>query len=573
MSGQRHLLNKYEGSALVEEALDGLCEMHPHVLARLDGFSEGVKVIVRRDFEEVKAAGRVSVISGGGSGHEPAHAGLVGEGMLTAAVCGDVFASPQTKAVLAAIVATTGPAGCLVVIKNYTGDRLNFGLAVEQAKAQFGLRVEMLIVADDVSLDTAGHRARGIAGTALVHKAAGAAAAAGRGLADVLSAAQRVSDAVRTMGVALSPCCLPGRQPDVGRLSAGAMEVGMGIHGEPGARKAPAGTAAEVCDMLLSRITEVTGAVVGPAVLLVNSLGSMMPLEMTAVTLSALEWCKARGISVVRYASGAAVTSLDMHGFSISLLPADQSTVAALDQPTAAPGWVPMREPATATDRGRGVFALPSGLGGGERPKRPAGEELSAAGKVTAAALRAACESIVAAEPLLTELDTRIGDGDCGTTLKQGAEAVLAAIDTMPLNDAADTAFAVGDAVAASMGGTSGALYHIGSQAAGGSLRRAPADYAAAFCAAVDALHRHGGAGVGSGTMMDALTPAAETLRGGGTADKAAAAAAAGAAATADMTASHGRAAYVAADAQQGTRDPGAVAVATWLAAVAKAVQ
>eukprot|EP01062_Namystynia_karyoxenos_P065603 TRINITY_DN5931_c1_g2_i1.p2 TRINITY_DN5931_c1_g2~~TRINITY_DN5931_c1_g2_i1.p2 ORF type:complete len:580 (+),score=173.31 TRINITY_DN5931_c1_g2_i1:85-1824(+) len=576
----QHLLNAREGSALVEEALDGLCEMYPDTLARLDGFSQGVKVIVRRDFEEQKAKGRVAVISGGGSGHEPAHAGLVGDGMLTAAVCGDVFASPQTKAVLAAILAVTGDAGCLVIIKNYTGDRLNFGLAVEQAKGEFGKRVEMLVVADDAALDASGHRARGIAGTAFVHKAAGAAAAAGSDLGGVVSAAQSVLDSVRTMGVALQPCTVPGKQRDAARLAHGEMEVGMGIHGEPGARKAPVASAADTCDMLLTRVCEVgkfgSGAQVA---LLVNSLGNLMPLELGAVTTSALQWCTAKGIKVVRYASAGIVTSLDMHGFSLTLLRATEPLLELLDAPTTAPGWAKLRQPACSSHGGRGLVPLPSGIAEEEPTRRPA--ELSPVGQLIEKVIRAACESVAAAEPQLTELDTKIGDGDCGITLRQGAGRMLSDMGSCwPLNDPAAVCFALQRSAASSMGGTSGVLYCIAAQAAGASLQGVKdganptgADFAEAFCAAVDALGRYGGAGVGSGTMMDALIPARDAFRAGKGIKEAAAAAREGADSTARLTASHGRAAYVNSDAQQGVCDPGAVACALWLEAACAAAQ
>ncbi|KAI7724927.1 hypothetical protein M8C21_024056, partial [Ambrosia artemisiifolia] len=197
---------------------------------------------------------KVAVISGGGSGHEPAHAGFVGDGMLTAAICGDVFASPPVASILAGIRAVTGPMGCLLIVKNYTGDRLNFGLAAEEAKAQ-GYKVEMVIVGDDCALPPplgiAGRR--GLAGTILVHKIAGAAAASGLSLSDVAAEARHASEIVGTMGVALSVCTLPG-QPKSDRLAAGKMELGLGIHGEPGAIVADIQPVDMVVSHVLNRI-------------------------------------------------------------------------------------------------------------------------------------------------------------------------------------------------------------------------------------------------------------------------------------------------------------------------------
>jgi dihydroxyacetone kinase len=216
---------------VVTEFIEGLVETYPG-LQYLDGFPQ-IKVVLRADVER-GAYDKVAVISGGGSGHEPAHAGFVGPGMLTAAVSGDVFASPPVDSILAAIRAVTGPMGCLLIVKNYTGDRLNFGLAAEQAKSE-GYKMEMVIVGDDCALPPprgiAGRR--GLAGTVLVHKVAGAAADAGLSLADVAAEAKHASEVVGTMGVALSVCTLPG-QVTSDRLGPKQMELGLGIHGEPG---------------------------------------------------------------------------------------------------------------------------------------------------------------------------------------------------------------------------------------------------------------------------------------------------------------------------------------------------
>ncbi|ABU78657.1 hypothetical protein ESA_03441 [Cronobacter sakazakii ATCC BAA-894] len=212
---------------LINDAVDGLILSARHQnLTRLD-IDPAIRIVARRDWDKSK----VAVISGGGSGHEPAHAGFVGKGMLTAAVCGDLFASPSVDAVLNAIVAVTGDHGCLLIVKNYTGDRLNFGLAAEKAK-RHGLKVEMVIVSDDVALPD-NKQPRGIAGTALVHKIAGFAAEQGKSLSDVRALAQQASDAVKSLGVALQTCSLPGSTED-GRIKQGEAELGLAFTGEPG---------------------------------------------------------------------------------------------------------------------------------------------------------------------------------------------------------------------------------------------------------------------------------------------------------------------------------------------------
>ena len=198
----KHFINTRE--TIVTEALDGLIATSGGRLVRLDGYPE-IKVVLRADRDPAK----VAVVSGGGAGHEPAHAGFVGAGLLTAAVSGEIFASPSVAAVLAGIRAVTGPAGCLLIVKNYTGDRLNFGLAAERARAE-GLAVEMVIVADDIALPDI-VQPRGVAGTLFVHKIAGHLAEPGAPLAEVAAAARAAAADIRSLGVSLSSCAIPGQ--------------------------------------------------------------------------------------------------------------------------------------------------------------------------------------------------------------------------------------------------------------------------------------------------------------------------------------------------------------------------
>ncbi|MCG6884684.1 MAG: dihydroxyacetone kinase subunit DhaK, partial [Silicimonas sp.] len=204
---------------LVKEAIDGLLACSGGKLARLDGYPH-IKVVCRADWDR----SRVALISGGGSGHEPAHAGFVGPGMLTAAVCGEVFASPSVDAVLAGILAVTGDAGCLLIVKNYTGDRLNFGLAAERARA-LGKRVEMVVVDDDIALPDL-PQPRGVAGTLFVHKIAGAMAERGDTLDAVADAARRVIASVASIGKSLDTCTIPG-SPKENRIPSGKAELGL----------------------------------------------------------------------------------------------------------------------------------------------------------------------------------------------------------------------------------------------------------------------------------------------------------------------------------------------------------
>ncbi|HEX2571754.1 MAG TPA: dihydroxyacetone kinase subunit DhaK, partial [Polyangia bacterium] len=333
----KKLINRAD--EVVEEMLDGLVALHAG-LARLLGH----RVIVRADAEAVRDR-QVALISGGGSGHEPAHAGYVGQGMLSAAVAGDVFTSPSPDAVLAALRAVTGRPGALLLVKNYTGDRLNFGLAAELARAE-GLAVEMVLVADDVALLDAplserGHAGRrGIAGTVLVHKVAGAAAAVGRPLAEVAAVARAAAAAAATMGVGLSSATVPAAGRPTFHLGDDEMELGLGIHGEPGVRRAALTDAAAVTEQLLGTILR--GAALGRGdrvALLVNNLGATTTMELAIVARQALLVLEREGLVVERAYAGTFLTALEMAGVSLSLLKIDDARLAALDAPTEAPAW------------------------------------------------------------------------------------------------------------------------------------------------------------------------------------------------------------------------------------------
>ena len=281
------------------------------------------------------------MISGGGSGHEPAHAGYVGRGMLSAAVAGDVFTSPSPDAVLAAIRATAGPAGALLIIKNYTGDRLNFGLAAELARAE-GIPVETVLVADDVALAASpGHAGRrGLAGTVLVHKIAGAVAESGATLAAVAAAARAAAGAVRTMGLALSSCTVPAAGRPGFTLGETEIELGLGIHGEPGVRRGPLEPADVLVDRLLDAILADLALAPGArVVLLINNLGATPTMELAVVARRAVAVLEGRGVAVERAYFGTFLSALDMAGVSLSVLPVDDERLAHLDAPTDAPAW------------------------------------------------------------------------------------------------------------------------------------------------------------------------------------------------------------------------------------------
>ena len=523
-------------AALVTEALDGMLRTAGGRLARLDGYPH-IRVVVRTDWDKSK----VALVSGGGSGHEPSHAGFVGRGMLTAAVCGDVFASPSVDAVLAGILAVTGKAGCLLIVKNYTGDRLNFGLAAERARA-FGLKVSMVVVDDDIALPDL-PQARGVAGTLFVHKIAGALAEQGAGLDAVTQAARRVIDGVVSIGMSLDTCTVPG-SPKEHRIDQGMAELGLGIHGESGVEQVMFTGAKAAMDMVISRLAGHVGD--GPHVALLNNLGGTTPLEMAVL---ADELVRSRLGGQIRWLVGPAplMTSLDMQGFSVSLLPVtpiDETLLAAPVAPWAWPGCLPVTEVA--------VLPLPDGL----TPIRP----VPSSDPATAAFIRQCCAILISAEATLNLLDSKSGDGDTGSTLATAARALDGAVDRLPLADLTQLLRAVGLELSQTMGGSSGVLLAIFFAAAGDASASGQATVAA-LKSGLERISQVGGARPGDRTMIDALLPALDHLPQGLAA--AAKAARVGADLTATITkANAGRASYISESKLAGHNDPGAEAVA-----------
>lgn len=551
-------------ATVVRDMLEGVVALSPATVLLADE-----NVVIRSGLQAPEKR-RVAVLSGGGSGHEPAHAGYVGAGMLTVAVAGDVFTSPSTDAVLAGIRAAAGPAGALVIVKNYTGDRLNFGLAAELARAE-GIPVEIVVVADDVALkDTVpDDRRRGIAGTVLVHKLAGAAAEQGLPLQEVARIAREAAEKLSSMGISLGSCTLPA----VGRpgfvLGDAEIEVGLGIHGEQGVRRMSIASADELVKLVLETIETDDGLKSGDRVaLLVNGLGSTPPMELAVVARSAVTRLEAKGVVVERAWAGTFLSALDMPGFSLSVMHVDDAMLNLIDAPTDAGAW----PRGGAVNRNR---VLPSA---GVEKSVTAEIEITAAGERLRSAAERVARALIAAEPKLTQLDSVTGDGDLGTSMVRGAEAILA----LPGESFADVSgglMAMANAMRKAIGGSSGPFYATGLMRASRHLAgiEKPTDQqmAEAFVAAVLAVSELGGARPGDRTMIDALNPAAETFRdklaAGALTDEAwrsaSAAGIAGAEATASMKPRLGRASYLG-ERAIGHPDAGAVAVSIWLEAI-----
>ncbi|SHG24335.1 homodimeric dihydroxyacetone kinase [Kaistia soli DSM 19436] len=553
---------------VVDDMLSGLAATNPSLAIIRDQ-----RVVIRADIDEYKRRGRVCLISGGGSGHEPAHAGYIGEGMLAAAVCGEVFTSPSTEAVLAAIRAAASPAGVLLIVKNYTGDRLNFRLAAELARTE-GIAVETVMVADDVALSDNGETAgrRGLAGTVLVHKVAGAAAARGMALADVKAVAEQVAERVGTFGVGLSACTVPAAGKPNFSLGESEVELGLGIHGEPGVRREEIRPVRDMVSDIVTKIASDRSIGAGmPVALLVNNLGATPPMEIAIATGEAIDAAKMLGLDVRRVWNGPLLTALDMAGISISLLALDDDLLALLDDPTDAPAWP-----------GRGGIARthPATI---DLPEPSLSSEL---GGLSSADFSRVVDAVMLclerAEDELTELDRLAGDGDLGANLARGAREVRAHFGELATLSPGAALLALSRIVGRSVGGTSGALYAAGLARAGATISRhgdqVAKSWATALRSGADAIADLGDAREGDRTMLDALLPACaalETALAGGrpiteALQRMTEAAETGAQSTAAIASRRGRASYIGQRAV-GHPDAGAIAVSLWLAAIAAA--
>lgn len=525
-----------EKQNIVTEAIDGVVAASGGKLARLDGYPH-IRVVLRNDWNKSK----VALVSGGGSGHEPAHAGFVGEGMLTAAVCGDVFASPSVDAVLAGILAVTGPAGCLLIVKNYTGDRLNFGLAAERARA-FGLNVEMVVVGDDIALPDL-PQARGVAGTLFVHKIAGALAEQGSDLETVAAVAKRVSDGAQSIGMSLDTCKIPG-SPKEDRIPEGMAELGLGIHGEAGVEQIEFTSAKDGIATLVSKLDAMMKP--GQHVAIINNLGGASVLEMSVILNELKQSVLGDRISHI-VGPASLMTSLDMRGFSISVYPANSDELKLLQKSLPLSAWPGVSALADIT-----IKPLNDGL--------TAIAPIPSAHAETEKFLRNCCEILIAAEDDLNALDAKSGDGDTGSTLAGASRALIEAMDRLPLADQTQLYRAIGQELSQTMGGSSGVLLAIFFTATGdGTSSGLP--MREALKAGLTRMQEIGGANLGDRTMIDALSPALDALENG--IEEAAKAARKGANHTATiLQAKAGRAAYINASQLEGHIDPGAEAVA-----------
>jgi len=312
---------------VVAEALLGIEAARPEL--RVDHAS---RIIYRRDAPK---AGKVGLVSGGGSGHEPLHGGYVGLGMLDAACAGQIFTSPTPDQMLEATKGVEAGAGVLHIVKNYTGDVMNFEMAAELAAAETGITVDTVVVNDDVavqdSLYTAGRRGVGV--TVLLEKLVGAAAEEGRRLSELAALARVINDAGRSMGMALTSCTVPAAGKPTFELAEDEMELGIGIHGEPGRRRVPLASAREIAEQLTEPVLADLDFTSGPLILMLNGMGGTPLIELYLMYGEVARIIERSGITVARNLVGNYITSLEMAGCSITMLRADEELIRLWDAP------------------------------------------------------------------------------------------------------------------------------------------------------------------------------------------------------------------------------------------------
>ena len=564
---------------LVQESLEGLCIAAPH-LRLLDGFPH-FKVALDAEHNRHR---HVALISGGGSGHEPAFAGYVGTGMLTAAVCGDIYAAPSAEAILSAIRSVTGDAGCLLLPINYTGDRLNFEKAQERARA-LGYCVETVLIDDDCAVvDTGSVGRRGLAGSVLLIKLVGALAQRGASLNALTAFAQKAVRNLGTMGIGLDTCALPGEPRSASRLQPDEIELGLGIHGEPGVQKMQDVSLDSAVEKMVRSVTSylpspfVKDSKVG---VLVNNLGGMAVIDLNVIGKRTVQTLREKcDLDVDFMLAGTFMTSVSVAGFSITLLKMEEEEenekyIDLLNASTAAVAWTPKH---ISPFRPQPKIPLPFAA-----EEEYVAEALTPLGSIHRRCVEAVVDCMIAKEEILNDWDRQVGDGDCGSTLANACKAIRTDMDSAyPFNRAVSLLRAIGRSIGRASGGTSGSLYQTLLYSAADSMESTPEDmtglarWVRAFESGVEAVQKQGGAQTGDRTMIDALEPASRALSSSLDAgdtiaaalQKTRRAAEQGAESTLGMFARRGRSTYVSAELYASTPDPGAKAVEFWISAL-----
>ncbi|KAH0345139.1 dihydroxyacetone kinase, partial [Aureobasidium melanogenum] len=587
----KHFIN--DPNHLVLTALRSITLANPSVALDAEN-----KIIFRRGDAGLYKASQVSVVSGGGAGHEPSFAAFVGPGILSGAISGTIFASPSAEQIRRCLLSRVDTAkGVLVIVMNYTGDVLNFGMGVEKARAT-GVDIEMLVVGDDAGVPRSkGGKVgrRGIAGTVLVQKIAGALAATGAPLKDVHRVAKLAAENIVSIGSSLSHVHVPGRKvTEAGEdeLTFEEVEIGMGIHNEAGSERTKADLPDLVEQMLAHMLDEedkergfLKVSSEDETVVLINNLGGVSVLEMGGIATEVLDQLKKYyNIRPVRVLVGTFMTSLNGIGFSISLLKLqdtglDKSMLELLDAPSEVTGWATPINTATWENKSSAADRRKTAMADGQQ-ETSSNLTINTAGAKKV--LKSGLERVIAAEPDVTHYDTIVGDGDCGIGLKRGADSVLQLISSdVETTDAAIFLGRIISVIETSMDGTSGAIYAIFLNALAAGLRAQSPDsgkkevtteiWAKAAKQALEGLGKYTPARPGDRTLVDALEPFIEQLAATNDLKKAAQAAKQGSDATKGMKASLGRSVYVGNEGFKEVPDPGAYGLSEFLAGLAEA--
>lgn len=556
------------------QVVDGYVKAYPTIIAKAAD-----DIVVRAQ----RKVGKVALVSGGGMGHEPAHLGYVGYGMLDAAVGGAIYTSPAVDRVEAAIEAVApGSTGVLLVIKNYTGDVVNFKMAAEAA-GDAGVDIDYVVVDDDVAVKDSSFTVgrRGVAGTCFVHKCAGAAAEAGASLAEVKRVAEKVIANVRTMGVAIEPCTVPAAGKPGFTLADDEMEMGVGIHGEPGVRRAAMEPADAMVDEILAAILGDLDYAGSRVALMVNGAGGTPPYELAIVANRAHDVLAERGIAVARTYMGPFMTSLEMRGFSITLLRLDKELEGLLGAPAHAVAWTEGDAPAAAEPQVAAPTVNESATTAESLAPTDASPSADPSAALVTRALYAIADAMDAHKDELTELDMPIGDSDHGINMARGFDAVRKQLPGLAGADASTMVNKAAMTIISKVGGSSGPLY--------GTLMRkmarefkgcqeiSLAEFVRGLKSGIAGIEELAGGAPGDKTMLDAMAPALCSLEdsldrgvfGIEALEAAARAAAEGAEATIPLVARKGRASYLG-ERSVGHKDPGATSFAYIMAAIAR---
>ncbi|HET7665311.1 MAG TPA: dihydroxyacetone kinase family protein [Mycobacterium sp.] len=571
-----------EPAEFADEMLDGFVAAHANLVRRVPGG------VVRTS---PTSDGKVAVVVGGGSGHYPAFAGLVGPGMADGAALGNIFASPSARQVYSVASAAARGAGVLLTFGNYAGDVLHFGLAAQMLNDN-GIPALTLPVTDDISSagSAEAEKRRGVAGDLAVFKVAAAAADAGLSLDEVYRVASHANDRTRTLGVAFAGCTLPGADKPLFTVPPGRMAVGMGVHGEPGTSETDVPTADGLAELLVTTllrdlpadVTELRGARVG---LILNGLGTVKYEELYVVYRRVAQLLDDEGIVTIEPEIGEFVTSYDMAGMSLTLFWLDEELETYWNAPAYSPAY--RKGSITIVDTAPADVAQPasSGVKAVEQPEQPADGPSRDAARVVLRALTAIRDTIDENVATLGDIDAVAGDGDHGIGMQRGAHAAVdAAAAALAQGAGAGAVLTTGaDAWADSAGGTSGALWGVGLRSVGSAIgdRGKPDAHLVSegVAAALRNIQQVGKAEIGDKTLVDVLAPAADALSGAvadgrslGTAFASAADVADKAAqATAELVPKIGRARPLA-EKSLGTPDAGAVSMALAFRAVSRAV-